>query len=184
MGYCSSNTSKRVQQWQQTNTHLPWKKWSRHWSQAARQAVKRSVISPGQCLLTYVCSLHSGSWLICTLKCLNTLSIHLIWPLQTAMFSQTWKDIWKGRNFQPLRMPCLLQTSGLQPNLQHPIWIVQITWSSGVRSVLNSEGGGGGLSWIRICVKPVARLFYKAKDLSASPDRASLVDEWNTNTGH
>ena len=167
MGYCSSATSERVQQWQQANTHLPWTKWSRQWSQAAGEAVKRTVVSPGQRLFTHGCSWHSGSWLICTLKCLNTLSIHLIWPLQTAMCSENWKDIWKGRNFQPLRMSCLLQTTGLQPSLQHPIWIVQITWSNGVRSVLNSRGGW--VIWINNLSEAFSSSFLQSQKLISNP---------------
>jgi len=48
------------------------------------------------------------------------------------------KNIWTGWNFQSLWVPCLLQATSLQPNLQHSIWMIYRSCSSGVRSVMNS----------------------------------------------
>ena len=87
------------------------------------KTVKRSAVSPGQHLLTHSCH-HTAEvgWyalISAVAPCLFTWSgrFRLRFVLKLG------KNIWRGKNFRPLRMPCPLQTF-LLSNLQHSIWMV------------------------------------------------------------
>jgi hypothetical protein len=122
--YCWLTTLKRVQQSQTANTHLSWMK------------CKRSTVSPGQCLLTHGCH-HRAKIGRSSLWSADT-PCPFIWfgPFRLPNF----KNIWTGWNFQPQRIPWLLQVSSLQPNRQHSIWMIYRNCSSGIKSVINSGG--------------------------------------------
>ena len=60
--------------------------------QMVREAAKRCCFSRTIPPHTWLPS-HTRSWLICTLKCWNTLPFHPIWPLQTTNCSHTFKNI-------------------------------------------------------------------------------------------
>jgi hypothetical protein len=99
MGYRCLITFKRVLESQRATIQLSWTNWSRHWSQNGGRSCQKN------CYFSRTTPPHAwlpsprGNWLICTFKCWNTLPIHLIWRLRTAICSQTCKKKSEGCRF-------------------------------------------------------------------------------------
>lgn len=107
-------------------------------SETSEEAVKMGVVSPWQSLLTHGCHHTAEVEWVPFLKWWNTLaySSHLA-PSDYHVFPNLRKHP-KGMKFSTNED--VMYAVDEQPNLQHSIWVVYRSWSSGVRSVLNPEG--------------------------------------------
>ena len=110
----------------------------------AGEAVNTIIFSPGQHLFKHSCY-HTAEVGWCKLWSAETL----------CLFPSS----------GPFRMPCLLQ-AGLQPNLQHSIWMVKRNCSSGVNRALNSGAAG----WMKyLCLTHGSLFLSQSQRLISTP---------------
>jgi hypothetical protein len=114
-GYCWLTTLKRVQQSQPATTPFPCRSEAGTGLQTVDKLSKEVLI-----LQDNACP-HTAA--ITQLKLVDLLK-HPVYSPDLAPCSPTLKNTWSQEIFETMRMPRLLQTTGLLANLQHSMWIV------------------------------------------------------------